>query len=125
MIRGSLSPILAELDAIGEAEQYLPPAAQEVKAHLQKTIAAGTSPSGQPWEPRKRDGGKPLQNAAAAVEVRVAGSTIIVELTGPEVFWHYGVRGVKPRKVIPTEIDESLGSAIRRGVAKPFRERAQ
>lgn len=125
MIRGSLAPLQAELDAIGKPEQYLPPAAQEVKAHISKTIAAGTSPSGKAWEPRKKDGGKPLQNAAAAVDVRVAGDTIIVELTGPEVFHHYGVRGAKPRNIIPVEIDETLGSAIHRGVAKPFKERAK
>lgn len=55
MIRGSLGAVYEELDAIGKPEQYLPPAAQEVKAHLDKTIAAGTSPSGKAWEPRKKD----------------------------------------------------------------------
>jgi hypothetical protein len=125
VIRGSLAPILAELDAIAEPKQYLPPAAQEVRKHLDKTIAAGTSPSGKPWAPRKKDGGRAYANAAAAVDVRAAGSTIIVELTGHEVFGHYGARGAEVRQMIPVEIDESLGNAIRRGVVKPFKERSK
>lgn len=125
MIRGSLAPIYAELDAMAEPTQYLTPAAQEVKKHLDKTIAAGTSPSGKAWKPRQSDGGKPLQNAAAAVEVRVAGKTIVVELTGHHVFHHYGAGGVPVREIIPKEVDERLGDAIARGVAKPFKERSK
>lgn len=125
MIRGTLDPIFAELNEMAQPAQYLPPAAQEVKKHLDKTIAAGTSPSGKKWEARKSDGGKPLQNAGAAVDVRVAGETIIVELTGPEVFHHYGAGGAPVREIIPKEVDESLGNAIRRGVVKPFKERSK
>jgi hypothetical protein len=115
----------AEVEALAEPSQYLPPAAQEVKKHLDKTIAAGTSPSGKAWKPRKSDGGKPLKNAAAAVDVRVAGTTIVVELTGHHVFHHYPARGNEAREIIPKEIDESLGNAIRRGVVKPFKERSK
>ena len=123
MIRGSLAPIYAELEAIAAPEQYLPSAAKEVKKHLEKTISAGTSPSGKAWDSRKSDGGKPLNNAAAAVDVRVAGNTIVVELTGHHVFHHYGAGASPVREIIPKEMDESLGNAIRRGVVKPLKER--
>ena len=125
VIRGALDPILASLNAIAEPGQYLPPAALEVKKHLASTIAAGTSPSGKKWEPRKNDGGKPLQNAAAAVDVRAAGKTIVVELTGPEVFHQYGAGAAPVREIIPKEVDEKLGQAIQRGVVKPFKEHSK
>ena len=125
MIRGSTASILAELNAMANPERYVLPASQEVKRHLDKTIAAGTTPDGKAWKPRKSDGGKPLAKAAAAVEVRVAGKTIIVELKGHHVFHHYPTRGNEAREIIPKEVDESLGAAIRRGVVKPFRERAR
>ena len=125
VISGSLAPIYDGLDAIAEPSQYIPPAAAEVKALLASTIAAGTSPSGKPWAPRKSDGGKPLQGAMAAVDVRAAGTTIVVELTGNEVFHHYGAGDSPVRQIIPTEIEEKLGAAIRRGAAKPFKERSK
>lgn len=109
---------------MAEIDGYTTPAAQEVEAHLASTIAAGTTPSGEAWA-QKEDGGKALRNAQKAVKVRAAGSSVIVELTGVEVFHHYGAGGKPVRGVIPKEMDEKLGDAIRRGVVKPFMERHQ
>lgn len=120
MITGSLDGIYQELDAMADVTTYLPPAAQEVQAHLQATSTAHTTPEGKPWKPTLK--GEPALNGAPnEISVRVAGQIIIVELKGNSVWWHYGTRGVEPRPVIPVDIiGEKLGNAIRRGVVAPF-----
>jgi len=121
MIQGSLGAIYTQLDALADVPQYVAPAAVEVQAQLRRTASAGTTPDGVPWAPTK-DGRRPMTNAGKAITARAAGNNVIVELTGPEVFHHHGVRGAPPRPVIPTDkIGETLGQAIRRGVVKPFR----
>lgn len=126
MITGSLNVLFGELDAIAEPGQYVSGAVVEIRAELQKTVSAGQAPDGTPWANRKSDGGKPLRNAFAAIDVRqVSPTQIVVELNGHHVFHHYGAGDNPVRKIIPTEIDEKLGNAIRRGVVKPFKERAK
>ena len=123
MITGSLAPIENVLDQLENVQEWaLPPAAQEVEKHLKDTARAHTTPEGKPWAPTK-EGAPALNNAANEITVRVAGQTIIVELKGNSTWWHYGVRGVDPRQVIPVDvIGEKLGNAIRRGVVAPFRK---
>lgn len=126
MISGSIFPIIDELDAIAEPGQYVSGAVVEIRAELQKTVSAGQAPDGTPWENRKSDGGKPLRNAMANIDVRqVSPTQAVIELKGHHVFHHYGAGDNPVRKIIPTEIDEKLGNAIRRGVVKPFKERAE
>lgn len=124
MITGSFTEIDSALDTIGNVETYLPAAAQSTLTHLRGTAKAHTTPDGVPWAPTV-DGEPALNNAANEISVRVAGQTVIVQLEGNSTWWHYGVRGVKPRPVIPVDIvGEKLGNAIARGVAKPFRKEA-
>lgn len=123
MIKGSADAIYADLDAMADVAQYVAPAAAEVQAQLRTTASAGQTPDGKAWAATK-DGRRAMANAAQAITARAAGRDIVIELKGPEVFHHYGVRGAEPRQVIPTDrIGEKLGQAIRRGAAKPFRER--
>lgn len=110
-----LQSIFGALDALGDTQALAAAAIGEVDAHLSSTIAAGTDPKGKPWTPRKKDGGKPLKNARKAVDIRLAGSSIIIELTGHHIFPHYGAKGDPERQIIPTELDEKLGQACRRG----------
>lgn len=121
MIRGSLAPITSVLDQLEDVESWaLPPAAEAVKTHLTGTAKAHTTPEGKPWLPTIK-GLPALNNAANEITVRLAGQTIIVELKGNSVWWHYGVKGVEPRQVIPVDvIGEKLGNAIRRGFVAPF-----
>jgi hypothetical protein len=119
-----LDAIKAHVEDLGDVETYLPAAADAVREYLRATTSAGTSPSGKPWAPRKKDGGKPLQNAFAAIDVRAVGKDVIVELEGEEVFHQYGAGAAPVREIIPKEVDEKLGNAIARGVVKPFKERA-
>lgn len=121
MITGSLAPIESALDQLEDVEQWaLPPAAQEVEKHLKSTANAHTTPEGKPWL-MTVEGLPALNNAANEITVRVAGQTIIVQLEGNSTWWHYGVRGVEPRQVIPVDIiGEKLGNAIRRGFVTAF-----
>ncbi len=121
MIRGSLAPITNVLDQLEDVESWaLPPAAEAVKTHLAGTAKAHTTPEGKPWLPTVK-GLPALNNAANEITVRLAGKTIIVQLEGNSTWWHYGVKGVEPRQVIPVDvIGEKLGNAIRRGFVAPF-----
>lgn len=114
---GGFGGILAALDGLRDAEALAAAALGEVDAHVTSTIAAGTDPKGKAWAPRKADGGKPLQNARAHVDVRLAGASVVVELEGYHNFHHYGAGDNPRRQIIPTEIDEKLGQACRRGAA--------
>ena len=124
-ITGSMAPITLVLDELADVQTWvLPPAAQAVQTHLVGTAKAHTTPDGKPWLATTK-GAPALNNAASEIAVRVAGSTIVIELKGNSVWWHYGVRGVEPRQVIPVDVvGEKLGNAIRRGVVAPFRKAA-
>jgi hypothetical protein len=101
-----------------------PEVADAVRTELARTIAAGTSPEGKRWEPRKHDGGRPLENAAAAVHVGAVGSTIYVRLIGPEARHHLGhARGGTVRQVIPVDrLSSELASVVRDVLARFFDE---
>jgi hypothetical protein len=114
-----LADVTAQVEAIGEVTGYTSAAAASVDAHLSATIAAGTDSNGKAW-PKKQDGSLALRNAKAAVEVRAAGPNVIVELSGVEVFHHYGAGDNPERAIIPKELDEKLGQAIRRGAVEAF-----
>lgn len=107
------------LDDVGDVVGYAPVIVEEVDSHLAATIAAGTDPSGKAWA-KTQKGTLALRNAKKAVQVRAAGKSVIVELTGHEVFHHYGAGDNPVRTVIPKEIEERLGQAIRRGAAAVF-----
>ena len=121
MITGSLAPITSVLDQLEDVESWaLPPAVEAVKTHLVGTAKAHTTPEGKPWLPTIK-GLPALNNAANEITVRLAGKIVIVELKGNSTWWHYGVRGIEARQVIPVDvIGEKLGNAIRRGFVAPF-----
>jgi hypothetical protein len=120
-IKGSTVAIESVLDQLEDVESWaLSPAAKAVQTHLTGTAKAHTTPEGKPWAPTTK-GAPALNNAASEISVRLAGQTIIVELKGNSTWWHYGVRGIEPRQVIPVDIvGEKLGNAIRRGFVAPF-----
>jgi hypothetical protein len=108
-----MSQGFAELDALIERIQSIPGmaanAAQDlaavVQSELESTIGAGQDPYGTPWAPRKADGSKPLQNAAAAITVQAYESVIFVRVIGPEARHHRGqVKGGTKRRVIPIKV---------------------
>lgn len=99
-------------------------AAPLIDAALKKTAAAGTTPSGEPWAPRKKDGGRALEGAAAAISTKAVGSAVRVTLTGPAAIHHYGEakRGTPRRQVIPDagELPAPVVEAVREAAGKAF-----
>jgi hypothetical protein len=92
---------------------------------MRAPLAAGTSPDGEAWAPRKKDGGRPYANAASALSVRGEGldaSTFTINRK-PEVLGHVGVRGApararcsppRRRRPSPTAIHDRLGEEFTR-----------
>ena len=117
-----LDAMIATIGRLPElARTAAPDVAEAVKVELERTIAAGTTPDGKPWE-RTEDGRQPLQHAASALRVAAVGTTIYVRLTGPEARHHLGrARGGKVRQVIPTtEIPARMGDEVRKVLVKHF-----
>lgn len=120
---------LAQLDAMIATIGALPnltrdaasDVADAVRAELRRTIAAGTTPDGKPWQPTL-DGERPLRHAADALHVGAVDSTIYVRLAGPEARHHLGrARGGKVRQVIPVDkVPDRMGEAIRAVLVKRF-----
>jgi hypothetical protein len=104
-------------------KQAAPDVARAVETELQRTIAAGTTPDGEPWKLTK-DGDRPLTGAAKAVAVVAVDTTVFVRLTGPEARHHLGRgRGGVTREVIPTKaIPAKMASAIRDVLLRHFTE---
>jgi hypothetical protein len=100
----ALDSWIARLKVLGDektvASKVATVAAPLVQAELQKTASAGTTPEGKAWKPKK-DGGRPLVNAAAAISTRAAGNFVVTTLSGPTVFHHKGLQGKPVRQVIP------------------------
>lgn len=124
MADGSLDRMIAAARNVARlAVDGAPEAARTVEAELKASAAAGTSPDGQAWAPRKRDGGRAMAGAASHVTCNAVGTSLVIRLEGPDVFHHFGA-GEKPRRpVIPQgTIPDKLGNAIRLGFVEPFRK---
>lgn len=105
------------------ARDGLQEAAKQVEATIKASAAAGTTPDGEPWAPKK-DGGRAMAGAAGAVSVSTSGSVIQVQLNGPEVFHHFGVRGAPSRQVIPRgSMPSRIGDAVRLGFVTPWKSK--
>jgi hypothetical protein len=103
-----------------------PIVAQKVAEELRRTASAGLTPNGKPWAPRKVDGGRAMKDAAKAIAVKAIGTVVLITLTGPEVFHHFGAGGKPVRQVIPRGgFPAKLGNAIRLGFVEPFRKRVK
>ena len=98
---GALSALIARFRSLGrlpaDAAKLAAPLVEEA---VKATAAAGTTPDGKAWAPRK-DGGRPLVHAADALSAKAVGSTIVVTLTGPEVFHNAGNGHVEKRQILP------------------------
>jgi hypothetical protein len=115
----ALERMIAKVRAAGQlGTDGLPDAAAEVQTELRASAAAGQSPDGKAWAPRKADGGRAMAGAAGKITVAAIGRAIWIRLTGPEVNHHFGVRGAEPRNVIPAGgLPAKLGNAVRLGFA--------
>lgn len=119
-----LDAMIASIRKIPElGRTAAPDVARVVRAELERTIAAGTTPNGEQWKPTK-EGARPLQNAANALHVAAVGSTVYVLLTGPEARHHLGrARGGIAREILPTsrKLPPPMAAAINDELTKHFR----
>lgn len=99
-------------------------AAPLVEKAARSTAAAGTSPEGETWKPKKDGGGKVLANAPAAVSAVAIDNSVQVILKGHHVFHHYGTKRDPKRPIIP-EKDEVLpapmADAVKRAAEDAFK----
>jgi hypothetical protein len=100
---GDLEEMIAALRKLGAEDIEASVAAKAAPAileGLQTTADAATSPEGAPWAPRK-SGGRAYVHAAGRLSAKAIGPLIRVTLEGPEVYGHYGVRGMPVRAMLP------------------------
>ncbi len=101
-------------------------AAPLVQTAVQTTAAAGTSPDGTPWKPRKDDGRRALANAAEAVQCRAIGPVVQLSLgstsTGSAKVQaiQNAQRPILPDRgaALPSTIVQALGLAAHRFFAR-------
>jgi hypothetical protein len=118
--------MIERLEALpGIARDVAPAVAVAVERELQRTIAAGTTPDGAAWDPKKQGGGQPLAGAAKAIRVTSFGTRILVTLTGPEALHHKGrARGGVKRQVIPVDsLPQPMAAKIDEAISAEFLRR--
>ncbi len=120
-----LEAMIAKAKALGApnfGDRVAAAAAPLVDEQVKKTAAAGETPLGSAWKPKKGGGGA-LVNAAAAVTTRALGRLVVVVLSGPTV-WHQKGTGRTPRRqVIPdgASVPASVYEACLDGARKVWR----
>lgn len=118
-----LDAIIAKMRGLaGVGEEAARIAAPLVEAEVKATAAAGTTPDGKPWAPKK-GGGRAMVNAAAAVSARADGSAVVVTLEGPEVLHNFGTGHAPKRQVLPdagAELPKPIADAARTAAEQAF-----
>lgn len=116
----TLSENLRRLDRIGvEIAEGARPRIEEA---ARATARAGTDAYGNAWEPKK-DGGRPLANAASAISAEVSGvskAVVTLILRGHHVFHHRG-KGRRHRPILPSHAEglpSSMTDAIREAAGR-------
>lgn len=92
-------------------------AAPLLEEALRTTAAAGVSPDGNPWAPKK-DGGRAMPGAAKAIAAKAFGNVVRVTLTGPEVFHHFGKGSSEVRRPVIPDAGGELPAVAARAVEK-------
>lgn len=123
-------PDLSKLDRLiaslrgarGFLVRAAPAVAKAVEAELRATAAAGTTPDGAAWAPKK-DGGRALANAAAAISVRAVGTVILARLRFPESIHHKGTKRLPKRQILPEgELPANVAEAIKRTLVREWEQ---
>lgn len=100
----TLDDMIAELKSLGATDIEVKVAtkgAKRLREALEASLSAGHAPGGLAWAPRKEDGGRAYANAASRLSVKAIGDIIRAEVTGPEVYGHFGARGMPVRQMLP------------------------
>lgn len=121
----ALDAMIASTLALGTmVEDSMPALAKAAEQSIKRTIAAGTTAYGAPWEP-KQDGSRPLVNAADALVVTHANRTIFCQLKGAEARHHLGmVKGKRKRAILPVRgLPSAMANDLRAVLERAFVER--
>lgn len=111
-----LADHIARMRALGSfASSVATHGASKVEAAAKRTAAAGTDPYGKSW-PARKEGGRALANAAAAISVVVSGLRVLLRLAKPEAY--HQTSKSHPRKILPD-------GALPLGLAKALRDAAR
>lgn len=113
----ALAARLRAIPSLGEA--IATEAAAGVLEAAQGTAAAGTTPDGEEWAPRKLDGARALPNAASALSVRTDRDVIVLVLSGVYVYQHRKRRILPGFGLgVPPRITEAVEAAARKVIAR-------
>lgn len=120
----ALDAMIARLQGLRSfAAEAASRAAPHVEAAARATAAAGTTPVGAAWAPKKRpDGRRPLEGAAAFVHARAAGTVLVLAIQGHHLYHSLGI-GRPKRQIIPDKgepIPPSIRAACERGAREAF-----
>ena len=101
-------------------------AAPLLDAAIKATAAAGTTPDGKAWAPVKASGARSNVHAAEHISTRALGDVVRMVLDGPDVYAHFGKRGIQePRTIIPLAggaIPVVVSEAIDKATAQAWSE---
>lgn len=93
-----LEAFIAGVEKLGRLnEQVAKEAEADVLAAARATADAGQAPDGSAW-PAKKDGGKPLPGAGAAIKSSTKGNRIALTIGPPWTFHHHGAGGSSTTK---------------------------
>jgi hypothetical protein len=122
----ALDAMIERMKALGASNvgaRVAAKAAPLIDAAIKKTVRAGQTPSGQAWQPKK-DGGKPLVNAASHIETSAHGNIVASTLTGPDVFHNKGIGHSPHRQILPSSgtIPPQIAKALEQAAKEVFAE---
>ena len=121
---GELDGLLATLHALEDSaevsSQIARRAAPILAAAIEKTLSAGTTPTGRAWLAREI-GGRAYSHAANALKHAADGNLIRLTLDGPEAWGHFGTHKLPRRQMLP-EAAGSVPAVVTDAITKAARE---
>jgi hypothetical protein len=125
----SLDAMIARVRSYGRGmgEKVARAAAPLIEAAAKKTAAAGTTPDGVAWKPKK-DGGRPLEHAAEHLSAKAVGASVVLTLSGKaEVVHNFGNEKDPKRQILPSgggPLPKGIEAAARKAAISVFQRGA-
>jgi hypothetical protein len=118
-----LIAMIAKLRAFGKTalEDVAKEAAPLVEAALKETAAAGTTPNGEQWKPRK-DGSRAMPDAADSISATAQGKRVVVKTSRGHAI-NNNLREGRRRQVIPSRKEATpkiVVDALEEGARRAF-----
>lgn len=118
--RAALEAFIEGVEKISSLNRDVAVAAEKPVAAVARASAArGESPSGEAWAPKK-DGGKALEGAAAAIDSSVDGSKIVLTIGAPFVFHNHGAGGSSTTKEAERHRQRTASRQAKSGTSSKF-----